>query len=137
VGTSVATDLAERTLAALKAAYSYRLLSAVNSIMSIHLYSYENYFPAIEIEMIDFPISIKDFCIYFSPRIIFGIQPKEQSFFTSEIEFFGLIGSRFDFQINKNWLPYFEVVAKTDGWVAGNEFLEENISFILGISARY
>jgi len=109
-----------------------------NFAVVYHSYqNYENYFPAIEIEMIDFPISIKYFCIYFSPRIILGIQPKDQSFFTSETEFFGLIGSRFDFQITGNWLPYIEVVAKTDGWVAGNEFLEKNISFRLGISARF
>jgi len=109
-----------------------------NFAVVYHSYqNYKNYFPAIEIEMIDFPISIKNFYIYFSPRIILGIQPKDQSFFTSEIEFFGLIGSRFDFQITRNWLPYLEVIAKTDGWVAGNEFLKKNISFKLGISTRF
>jgi len=109
-----------------------------NFAVVYHSYqNYENYFPAMEIEMIDFPISIKDFRIKFSPRVILGIQPKDQNFFTSEVEFFGLIGSRFDFQITRNWLPYLEVVAKTDGWVAGNEFLEKNISFRLGASARF
>ena len=99
--------------------------------------NYDHYFPVIEIEMIDFPIIIKNFCIYFSPRIASGMQPKDQGFFTSEKEFYGLIGSRFDFQIAKKWLPYFEVIAKTDGWVAGNEFIDKNISFRLGISARF
>jgi len=109
-----------------------------NLAVIYHSYqNYEHYFPALEIEMIDFPILIKEFCLYFTPRLSFGIQPKAQDFFTSEIEFFGLIGSRFDFQIAKNWLPYFEFTAKTDGWVAGNEFLGKNINCRLGISARF
>jgi len=109
-----------------------------NFAVIYHSYqNYEHYFPALEVEMIDFPVLFKDFCLYFTPRIILGIQPKEQVFFTSEAEFFGLIGGRFDFQVTKNWFPYFEFAAKTDGWVAGNEFLGKNISFRLGVSARF
>ena len=109
-----------------------------NFIAAYHSYqNYEHYFPALEVEMIDFPIFIKNFCVYFSPRTSLGLQPKDQGFFTSESELFGLVGSRLDFQVTKNLLPYFEFVAKTDGWVAGNEFLEKNLSYRLGISARF
>jgi len=109
-----------------------------NFVVVYHNYqNYKYYFPAIEIEMLDYLMTIDNFVVHFSPRIALGIQPKKQGFSTSEIEFFGLFGSRFDFQINKNWLPYFEFIAKTDGWVAGNEFLGRNISCILGISARF
>ena len=87
--------------------------------------------------MIDYPLQIGNLNLFLSPRLMVGMQPKGQSFFTSEAEFFGLIGSRIDFQIHNNWLPYLEFAAKTNGWVAGNEFLEKNISFRLGISARF
>jgi hypothetical protein len=103
-------------------------------------HNYQNYdhiFPAIEIEMIDYPVKIKNIGIYISPKIMLGIQPQKQGFFTSEVEFFGLIGSRIDFQLAKHWRPYIEVMAKTNGWIAGNEFLEKNISARLGISARF
>jgi hypothetical protein len=113
-------------------------MEKVKFMVAYHNYqNYEHIFPAIEIEMIDYPIKIKNISMYISPKIMVGIQPKRQAFFTSEAEFFGLIGSRIDFQITKHWLPYIEVMAKTNGWIAGNEFLEKNISARLGISARF
>jgi hypothetical protein len=99
--------------------------------------NYEHIFPAIEIEMVDYPINLKNISMYISPKIMVGIQPKGQVFFTSKAEFFGLLGSRIDFQITKHWFPYIEVMAKTNGWIAGNEFLEKNISVRLGVSARF
>jgi hypothetical protein len=109
-----------------------------NFVAAYHNYqNYEHVFPALEIEMIDYPVKLGTIDAYISPRILVGAQPKKQSFFTSEAEFFGLIGSRMDFQITRHWLPYIEVVAKTNGWVAGNEFLESNISARLGVSARF
>jgi hypothetical protein len=65
------------------------------------------------------------------------MQPKDHDFYTSEAEFFGLIGTRADFQINRHLFPYLEIVVKTDGWVAGNEYLERNIRLILGMSVRF
>jgi hypothetical protein len=113
-------------------------IDKLNLVAIYHNYqNYKNIFPALEIEMIDYPINIKNLVIYFSPRIIIGVQPADQEFFTSKAEFFGLVGSRFDLQITKNWLPYFEVTAKTDGFVTGNEFLKANVSARLGISARF
>jgi hypothetical protein len=107
-------------------------------VAAYHNYqNYEHIFPAIEIEMLDYPVSIKNLVMYISPRIVAGIQPKKQAFFTSEAEFLGLIGCRMDFQITKQWLPYIEVMAKTNGWIAGNEFLEKTINARLGISARF
>jgi hypothetical protein len=109
-----------------------------NFVAVYHNYqNYEHIFPAIEFEMIDYPLGFNGFRTYVSPRIMIGLQPKEQEFFTSEVEFFGLISSRIDFQINTNWLPYLEVIGKTDGWVVGNEFLNKNVSIKLGVSARF
>jgi hypothetical protein len=65
------------------------------------------------------------------------MQPKAQNFFTPEAEFFGLIGSRIDFQLHRHWLPYLEFMVKTNGWIAKNEFLDNNFSFRLGVSVRF
>jgi hypothetical protein len=99
--------------------------------------NYANYFPAIEAELVDFPLSIGGFNIYLSPRVMIGIQPKDQVFKTGEAEFLGLIGLRADFAVGKHVLPYFDFCAKTDGWVAGDEYLNGNVSITIGVSARF
>jgi len=127
--TSFGTDLVAKL---------YFTINEFNFITAYHNYqNFEHIFPAIEIEMVDYPVRIGNFGMYISPKLMIGMQPKRQDFFTSEVDFFGLIGSRIDFQIHKYWLPYFELTAKTNGWVAENEFLEKKISFKLGISARF
>jgi hypothetical protein len=109
-----------------------------NFVAAYHNYrNYGHTFPAIEVEMIDYPIQIGNFNMFLSPKIMIGMQPKEQNFFTSKVEFFGLIGTRADFQINRYLFPYLEITAKTGGWVAGNEFLESNTKLIIGVSARF
>jgi len=65
------------------------------------------------------------------------MQPENQSFKTGKPEFTGLTGCRVDFNISKYFLPYIDFTAKTDGWVAGNEFLERNTSIKAGVSARF
>ena len=54
-----------------------------------------------------------------------------------KIDFRGLTGCGVDFSISKHFLPYFELTAKTDGWIAGNEFIEKNLSIQFGLSARF
>ena len=113
-------------------------LNKYNFIAAYHNYmNHEHIFPAIEIEMLDYPVRIGNLQIFLSPRIMIGVQPKGQDFFTSEAEFFGLIATRADFQINRHLLPYLEIKAKTDGWVAGNEYLEQNVKFVFGMSTRF
>jgi hypothetical protein len=99
--------------------------------------NYEHYFPALEAEMVDFPVRLGGLNMLLSPRLLIGVQPKDQDFFAADPEFFGLAGLRVDFALSQHFLPYLEFTAKTDGWAAGNEFLEHNISFKAGISARF
>jgi hypothetical protein len=56
---------------------------------------------------------------------------------TGDPEFLGLLGCRVDFSVSKHFLPYFDLTLKTDGWVAGNEYLERNMSFKVGLSMRF
>jgi hypothetical protein len=107
-------------------------------IFTLHNYlNYQNYFPAIEAELIDYPYNIGNFGMFLSPCILIGIQPKYQEFKTNEIDFLGLLKIRIDFLVSRHFLPYMDIVLKTKGWVIGNEYLNENISFRLGISARF
>jgi hypothetical protein len=109
-----------------------------NLALSFHNYlNYNHYFPAIEMELLDFPIKFNNFGLYLSPRVILGMQPQNMNFMTKDPEFFGLLGCRADFAISKYVLPYIDLSAKTDGWVAGNEFLEKNVSVKVGLSLRF
>jgi hypothetical protein len=110
-----------------------------NLAFAYHSYmNYDSYFPAIEAELADFPVRLAPrFSLLLSPRILLGVQPRDQDFMTADMEFFALAGLRVDFALHRNILPYMEFTAKTDGWVAGNEYLEAAASVRLGISARF
>jgi hypothetical protein len=109
-----------------------------NMLFTYHSYqNYSNYFPAVEAELVDFPLRLGSLDLFLSPRILVGMQPADQEFMTADSEFMGLFGLRADFGISKHFLPYIDVTAKTDGWVAGNEYLEANASVRLGLSMRF
>ena len=95
--------------------------------------NYRYYFPAVEAEFIDYQIR----GMYFSPRAIIGMQPKGQEFMTGKAEFLGFLGLRIDFKTSRHFLPYIDFTAKTNGWVAGNEYLNSNASVRMGVSARF
>jgi hypothetical protein len=107
-------------------------------VFILHNYAnYTNYFPAVEAELIDYPFHIGRLALFLSPRVLIGIQPKDQKFKTGDPDFLGLFGLRVDFTAHKNIYPYFDFTAKTKGWVAGNEFLNANASIKLGVSLRF
>jgi hypothetical protein len=106
--------------------------------LAYHSYvNHKNYFPALEAELIDYPFAIGPLKMYLAPRALIGMQPRDQEFKTNNPEFFGLLGLRVDFNISEHFLPYFDVYAKTNGWAAGNEYLENNASVKLGVSLRF
>ena len=108
--------------------------------MAFAYHSYLNsshYFPAVEVELIDYPVQLGMLGMYLSPRIIFGMQPKDQDFRTNKPELLGLLGLRADFMTNSKFLPYIELTGKTNGWVAGNPYLNRGVNAGMGISARF
>ncbi len=109
-----------------------------NMAFAYHSYvNYEHYFPAIEAELVDYPFNIGKFHMYLSPRILIGMQPKNQEFKTSSPEFLSFFGLRVDFNISKHILPYIDFTAKTKGWVAGNEYLKSSAGLQAGVSMRF
>ena len=101
-----------------------------------HAKNYHSDFPAIEVELFEQPFTFMENDFLLSPRIISGVQPKNQSFFTKKLEFLGYAGCRVDWVL-KQAHPWVEMSAKTDGWIAGNEFLNSNFSFKIGLSTRF
>jgi hypothetical protein len=99
--------------------------------------NYENYFPAIEAEMIDYRVKFAGLDLLFSPRLMLGAQPKDQRFKTDAPDFFGLLGLRTDVPVSKNFYIFCDVTAKTAGWIAGNEDLKGTLSAAIGVSARF
>jgi hypothetical protein len=109
-----------------------------NLVFIFHNYNnYNNYYPAIEVEWFEHPVSFNRNNFLISPRVIAGIQPKDGSFFSKQCEFLGYAGCRIDWITKTLIKPYFEIEAKTNGWIAGNAYLKANASFSLGISARF
>ena len=129
------------------------LLTSFGTAVSAHVYlkqepfkmafayhsylNYRHYFPAIEAELVDYPFSLGKFGIFLSPRTIIGTQPKGQEFRSGKAEFFGLLGLRVDLMASKRFLPYIDFNAKTNGWIAGNEYLNSNASMRVGVSTRF
>jgi hypothetical protein len=110
-----------------------------NMLFTWHSYqNYHNYFPAIEAELFEFPLQFTPkFGLLLSPRVMIGVQPRDQEFKTKEVDFFGLLGARVDFVIDKHILPFIDFSVKTAGWVAGNEYLNAHAGVTLGVSMRY
>ena len=109
-----------------------------NIILTYHNYmNHEHYYFSVETEIIDYPVRILGLDFLFSPRVIIGMQPENQRFMTSNLEFFGLLGLRTDVSVKTNFYVFCDLTAKTAGWVAGNEYLESNISFNAGVSLRF
>jgi len=116
----------------------FLIYAPFNMAFAYHSYmNYKNYFPAVEAELVDYPLSFGKFGLFLSPRLMVGTQPKDQVFKTGSHEFFSLFGLRIDFMASKHFLPYLDFTAKTDGWVAGNEYLDSNVSIKIGVSARF
>ncbi|MDR2659826.1 MAG: hypothetical protein LBC27_07565 [Spirochaetaceae bacterium] len=116
----------------------YLKLNKYKFKFAFHNYiNYENYFPAIEAGMIDYPVNISGINFLLSPRVMLGIQPKDQQFKTREAEFFGLLGLRTDISVSKNIYIFCDVAAKTAGWLAGNEDLQGAVSAAIGVSIRF
>jgi hypothetical protein len=120
------------------AAQVFLKIRPFNMAFTLHNYmNYQNYFPAVEAELVDFPLTIGKLDFFLSPRVLIGMQPQGQTFKTANPEFLGLFGLRVDFIAHRNIFPYIDFTAKTNGWVAGNEYLEANASVRMGVSLRF
>jgi hypothetical protein len=112
--------------------------SRFKSVFAFH--SYQNYyksFPAIEANLVDYEIPIFSNSLFISPRLLLGIQPQNQEFKTNSSAFLGLAECKLEFETKSFIHPFIELSAKTNGWVAGNEFLNSNFSCRMGVVSRF
>ena len=101
-----------------------------------HASNYKKSFPSVEAELYEFPAILANNRFLIGLRMITGVQPKYQSFTTNKSAFLGLAECKFDWLTKGLISPFAQLSFKTKGWVAGNEFLDSNTSFRLGLSAR-
>ena len=101
-----------------------------------HASNFERSFPALELEVFEYPFQIKKQTFLFSPNIVFGTQPKDQDFFSKESAFLGQAKFRLEGIFN-SINPWIELSAKTKGWIAANEFLASNFSVRFGLAKRF
>jgi len=106
-----------------------------NWIFAYHFYRNLNHsFHGIEAELFDFNINFNKIQTFSSLKVMTWLQPYEQRFTTSKSSLRALVDFKFKIRVSKIIFPYFQLVAKTNGWVAGNVFLENNLSFKFGVN---
>ncbi len=105
--------------------------------MALIAHSYFNrdaYRPGLELMLERLPFSIGRRVIYLSPRLLFWLQPRNQDFYTRAVTPGVLARLKASYPI----VPWFELFAsvegKTEGWVAGNVYLDANLSARMGAS---
>lgn len=96
-----------------------------------------NTFFGLEAMLYEHPFSVAGHDFLGTVRVIADLQPKDQLFQTRKASFTGLFGGRLSWQAGKHFFPYVALDAKNKGWIAGNAFLDDNISVKLGLAARF
>lgn len=103
------------------------------------LHNYKNYnsnFYAAEFNWIDFRLKKME-NISLTSRVMVGAQPKNQDFFTNQSQFFGLFSINTNYLLKNNIAAYLQVQAKTEGWVAGDEYLRSMLRFRTGLTFSF
>ena len=107
-----------------------------NFAFTLHNYVNKNqWMPGIELETFDYLLgkNVIKVPIPVTARIMAWLQPQNQLFFSPKSQLGGLIEAKIQYPLLKSIYPYISVTAKTNGWVAGNVYLESNISGSLGL----
>jgi hypothetical protein len=94
----------------------------------------EHSFPALQAEILEHPTKMWGKKYVVDYKILIGLQPSDQRFISSRADFLGLLGFKVRAAGFNKIKPYFELEAKTKGWVAGNTFLSSNASVCAGLA---
>jgi hypothetical protein len=65
------------------------------------------------------------------------VQPEDQLFFSKKGKVGGLLEVKVHYPVSPYIQPYFTVTTKTNGWVAGNVYLESNFSASFGLRTYF
>jgi hypothetical protein len=95
----------------------------------------DHFFPGVETQLLDFPLQVSAKTLSLTLRSMLWLQPKDQQFYADQGQAGGLLYAQLRYPLSRTWQPYLEVEGKTQGWVAGNPFLQPNLTVRAGISA--
>jgi hypothetical protein len=105
----------------------------------LHRYhNHENTFVGVEARSFDHVLRLGSFDkISMTNRLMIYQQPEDQMFETDESVWGGLVSTKFNWNNESRWTTYLQLEAKTAGWVAGNPYLDSNVSARFGLSAKF
>jgi hypothetical protein len=105
-----------------------------NLMIILHSYSTDQHkYPGFELQMLRLPLVWQNQKLFFSTKMALWVQPKGQKFRTQESQPGGLLSVKINYPVSKTFETYIGVEQKTDGWVAGNVYLEDVFSLQLGL----
>jgi hypothetical protein len=110
-----------------KGKYNLFLNPAINQ-------NYTHNFPSLEAQLIDYPLFNR---MNTTVRAMVWSQPENQAFQTANGAIGGLIAAKIHYKIGKSIYPYVNIGYKTQGWVAGDVFLDKNLDFKTGLMVKF
>lgn len=104
-------------------------------LVGLHTYTNKNNtYPGVEVFKPSVNATIFNKPVGLQYRAMLWVQPKDESFYATAGKFGGLLGARASYGINKFTNFYIELEGKSNGWVAGNPYLSNNLTTRLGLS---
>lgn len=111
---------------------------ALDVFATVHWYRNARHaYPGLSVEFRDLSVPRAGTPLRMSITTALWQQPKSQRFDTSRGTVGGELATRFDVPLSAPWSVFMEADWKTDGWVAGNVYLERNFSARVGVGARW
>ncbi len=90
--------------------------------------------PGIDVELLRYPVTLYGERIFVSPRVALWLQPENQRFRDEESKVGGLVAARLSVPVSSQWEVFGEVAAKSEGWVPGDEYLDDTVAFRAGLT---
>jgi hypothetical protein len=94
-------------------------------------------YPGLEAQLVRYPLAWGESFDYLTARLLLWFQPQSSRFDALTAGLGGLASVRWNHTLADNFEAYAEVEGKTAGWVAGNVFLDPNVSLRVGLAASF
>ena len=99
--------------------------------------SHEAHFPGVDLSYFRFPLIMGYHRITMNARISLWLQPDDLIFYSKTAKPGGLLSAKLFYHINESYETYLSVTGKSEGWVAGNVYLESDLTGNFGLTIRY
>lgn len=109
----------------------------LHTFIALHLnQNKNNSFPGLEVLVYEYPFQFAQKRILLTARMIADLQPKDQLFASTKAEMVLLGSAQITFKASKIIKPWLCLEAKNRGWIAGNAFMDKNVSVRMGLNVR-